>query len=211
MVELENCSSTISMILLKELLQEAYDDSADRITPATIYNFHFLATIYARNPEMLKKPYAEEIFSYYMGRYKKLYINMFKKLISDQLKKYVSRGRVDSDFDKNKVESNLDGKTLWHQMEKTFRSDMKRRNNVWNDAAKYLYELENAKSYENIIKAINGLNSQVHNTQTLMLGKLDNGHDLMRAYDATRYQNSELGWIKNVAKDIRAIEDNQYQ
>ena len=190
------------MIKMKELLFE----SVGGIFPSEIYNFYFLWYLYVNQPQLFQTDYGQFILDEYMKKLKEKYLDLFKKLMSEQIVKYVSRARIDPDFDKSKIRPTERAEVLWHQMEKTFRSDMKRRNDVWNMVGEYLTGLENASSVKDMFIYIDRLNSTVHNTQTLILGKLSSGNELMNAYN-TAHNHNPQHWKQFVDKDIRQIEN----
>jgi hypothetical protein len=193
------------MILLKSLIRENLN-SENTITPGVIYNFYFLWYLYVNQPQLFQTDYGQFILDEYIKKLKEKYLDLFKQLMSEQIVKYIRRNRIDPDFDTSKTKPIERAEVLWHQMEKTFRSDLKRRNDVWNLVGEYLTGLERASSVKDMFIYIDRLNSCIHNTQTLILGKFSGGGELMKAYD-TAHNHSPQQWKQFVSKDIRQIEN----
>jgi hypothetical protein len=128
--------------------------------------------------------------------------------MAEQLQKYVVRKRMDPDFDVNKIGENESAEVLWHQMLKTFRTDMKRRNDVWNLVGEYLTKLEKSVSPKDIFTFVDRLNSCVHNTNTLILGKASDGTALMQAYNAAHNHDPKY-WKQYVNKDLKQLIDQE--
>lgn len=187
------------MIRLKSLLLE---NTGVTLTPRDIYNFYFLWTIQSYHPELLNTQYGKFIKDEYLKNFKIKYVTLFKRLIFSQIQKYVSRGRVDPDFPVDKLTSDASAAELYALMQKTFRSDMQRRNDVWNMAAEFLMNLEKAKD-KDIFLWINQLNNAVHNTNTQILGKVS--HDLVHAYYQTDKAHSFKDYQQFVDKDLRQL------
>jgi hypothetical protein len=162
----------------KEFLIENYDISPDDIylSPKTIYNFYFLYT-YSQTrgtdqfSDFLIKEFAQNI--------KKTYMRVFSNLIIRQLEKYQSRGRVDDDFKITETNST----TLHKLMQKTFRSDMRRRNDRWIELTKWVVALDNAKTFKDIFFAVDRINNTTHNTEEIILSKFSNADTLMDIFD----------------------------
>lgn len=172
------------------------------LSPRDIYNFYFLWTIQSYHPELLRTDYGKFIKDEYLNNFKAKYMAIFKRLLFEQIKKYVSRGRIDPDFPVDKLTPEASATELQALMQKTFRSDMKRRNDVWNMAAEFLTNLEKAKD-KDIFLWINQLNNAVHNTNTQILGKVS--HDLVHAYDMTDKAHSYKDYQQFVDKDLRQL------
>lgn len=197
------------MIQIKRLIKEIHD--VESIYPKDVYNLYYLEFISSRYPEVIQTPYGKEILGYYLQNLKQKYAKLFKALLYKQIYKYVTRNRIDPDFDKDALQPAADAKTLKDLMAKTFRSDMKRRNDVWNAVAGYTYGLENASSPAQIFVNINGLNNAVHNTGGKIMydpQKVSNYSELRRAFDAADAIKNQNQWelLKSrVDKDIRDL------
>ena len=178
------------------------------LNSSDIYNFYFLWTLYANSPHIFKDGYAEHILKEYAEKFKAKYLKLFKQLIAEQLQKYAIRMRTDPDFDVKKISPDAPAYVLFELMKKTFRSDMQRRNDVWNLMAEHTAALEDAKMPKSIFISIDRLNASVHNTNTSVLGKFEGGHSLMTAYRATS-TNDPNYWKQYVDKDIRRLADLQ--
>lgn len=194
------------MIKLKSLLSE----SVSSISPKDIFNFYYLFSVASYHSQAMQSDYGKFICDEFLKNFRKKYTILFKKLMYEQLEKYVRRGRIDSDFPKEKMAdgvSTLNSSELLTLMKKTFRSDMKRRNDVWIMAGEFLSNLESAQTSKDIFIWIDRLNSTVHNTQTLILGK--KSPELVMAYDKVHNAKSINDYVQFVDKDIRDLLDQE--
>lgn len=191
------------MIKLRHLLTEGTGE----LTPRDIYNFYFLFFVSSYHPEALQTQYGKFIQDEYLKTLKAKYVSVFKHLIYEQIVKYVKLGRVDQDFPKEKLNPNLSGAELAGLMKKTFRSDMNRRNNVWDLAAEFLTKLETSTNAKDTFLMIDRLNAAVHNTQTAILGKVS--YDLSKVYDKIHHSKSPNELLPFIDKDIRNLLDQK--
>lgn len=197
------------MIKVKSLIKEIHDTGT--ILPRDVYNLYYLEFVSSRYPALVQTPYGKEILSYYLSKLKEKYLNLFKTLLFKQIDKYFRRNRIDPDFDKSRLSPEASAKDLKDLMAKTFRSDMKRRNDVWNAVAGYVYGLEHATSPNDIFVNINGLNNSVHNTQGKILfdwTKVPNANELMQAFSVADGIKNGAQWelMKGkVDKDVRDL------
>lgn len=175
------------------------------LKPQDIYDFYYLNTLYALDKAMFRSDYASFVLSETLPRLKRKYVLIFKQLLAEQLRKYVSRGRVDPDFDASLIDEKGPASVLRDLMAKTFRSDMKRRNDVWDLIADYTSRLEVTDDVSQEFILINMLNNAVHNTQTLAIEKFPNGHELTRAYDTVARAKSIKAYERFVQKDLREL------
>jgi len=174
------------------------------ITPKDIYNFYFLFSINSYNPEYVKTDYGKFIEKEYLNYFKEKYVLLFKKILYDQIKKYVSRGRIDPDFSKEKLSNpSLDSSELLNLMSKTFRSDLIRRNDAWMLVGKFLQNLENSINSKDIYIYIDRLNNLTHHTGGKVLGKVS--YDLVKAYDKVHNAKSIKELVPLVDKDLRRL------
>jgi len=192
------------MIRLKELLLEYVTGT---ITSGDIYNFYFLFYYNQFEPNLLNTSYARDIEREYLYAIKEKYLSTFKALLAEQINKYIGRKRMDPDFPTKQVSETDSAETLEFLMAKTFRSDMKRRNDVWNIAARATAQLEKITNPKLLYAPINALNMAVHNTNTLILGKLGGGYGLMQAYDACANADPKY-YVGRVSKDLRDLLKN---
>jgi hypothetical protein len=201
------------MIKIKKLIKEVHD--VETLRPRDVFNFYYLWHTAVNQPQLVETPYGEEVMGYYLAQFKEKYVRLFTRLVIKQLSKYVARNRVDPDFPRDQLTvgtTPLKGKELAGLMKKTFRSDMQRRNDRWNEVADAVANLETSKSPKDIFLWINQLNNAVHNTQTKMLDKFPNYYsELKRAFDVVdRATNIEM--LKtSVDKDIRDLQDQEVQ
>ena len=164
---------------LRHLIKEIHD--SESLSARDIYNLYFLVTLYQTKPHLFKTDYGEYTIEYYMKQFKRKWLAVFTRMMQKQLAKYVARNRIDPDFDKSQVESD-NPKVLAALMKKTYRSDMKRRNERWEMLGDDLIKLDNAFTIPNIFMTIDHLNNIVHNTGQPMLDKLSNYYgELLKA------------------------------
>jgi hypothetical protein len=96
-------------------------------------------------------------------------------------------------------------------MNKTYRSDMRRRNTVWNSVAAYTTALEDTVKTAVIFVSINGLNNAIHNTGGKILTdayKVPNARALAEAFSAVASIKSSSQWEllkRMVDPDIRGL------
>lgn len=188
---------------LKNLIREIHDGQS--IYPSDIFNMYYLETLYGTEPGLFNSDYGQYILQTFTAALKKKYIAVFKQLLADQLTKYAARKRTDQDFDAKAISPNASAAVLWDLMKKTFRSDMQRRNDVWNLIAEYTTKLEQSKRLKDTFTYINMLNNCVHNTNTSVLGKIDHSHRLVQAYDLVAKAKSVAEYEKYVDKDLRRL------
>jgi hypothetical protein len=189
----------INVIKLKILLCEAVGELSTR----DIYNFYYLFTMSSYSPEALKTDYGKFIQEEYLKSFKLKYVSLFKKLLYEQIVKYVERGRIDADFPKEKLSPDASSSVMLELIKKTFRSDMKRRNDVWIMAAEFLQNLESSQYPKDIYIWVDRLNSAVHNTKTAILGKAS--PELERAYDKVHHAKSIKDYEALVDKNLRQL------
>jgi len=189
------------MIKLKELLLE---NITGTITSTDIFNFYFLFYYSQHEPALLNTQFGREMEREYLTAMRNNYLITFKDLMVEQINKYIARGRIDPDFPVKKVTSKMSAQGLADLMAKTFRSDMERRNEVWDVAAQATANLEGITNPKFLYGPINALNMAVHNTHTAILGKLIVGHSLMSAYNACANVDPRY-YAGRVSKDLRDI------
>jgi hypothetical protein len=111
------------------------------------------------------------------------YLEAYMDVVKAQLMKYYKRQRVDQDFDAKQIKSNK-FKVLDDLMNKTYRSDMRRRNDRWNMLTEYLTKLQDKKmNYMDMLLTMDRINNVVHNTGEVMLTKFDNARELLQAFE----------------------------
>jgi len=185
-------------------MRELLTESVGGLNPSDIYNFYFLWWLYVDRPNLFQSDYGKFILDEFSEKLRNKYVRLFKQLISEQLQKYAARKRIDPDFDASKISPSAPAKTLYDLMQKTFRSDMQRRNDVWNIIAEHTAILETAKTPKDIFVSIDRLNAAIHNTNTSVLGKFIGGQNLIAAYDTTDKHNPQY-WKQHVDKDLRQL------
>jgi hypothetical protein len=182
------------------------EDLSRAITPTTLYNFYHIATLESQG--RLKSDYAQGVVKEYLDIYKRRYVDAFTKIVEEQIAKYIGRRRTDPGITSETLEAAKgDPAALDTLMQKTFRSDMKRRNDVWNFVTEYLRGLHEAKSPKDIIFFIDRLNNAVHNTDELLFSKFRNAADLLETFDTIHRARDERAYGRNVDKTLRELED----
>jgi hypothetical protein len=189
----------INVIKLKTIICEAIED----LSPKDIYNFYYLLTLSSYAPEALKTDYGKFTQEQYLYAFKLKYMALFKRLLYEQIVKYAQRGRLEADFPKEKLTPDASIPTLLELIKKTFRTDMKRRNDVWIMAAEFLQNLQSSTHPKDIYIWIDRLNATVHNTQTAILGKVS--HELERTYNKVHNAKSVKEYEPMVDKDLRQL------
>jgi hypothetical protein len=174
-------------------------------TVSDIYSFYYLNTLFVNG--QAKGDYAKFIMDETVNRIKNRYIRIFSNLLKEQLVKYIKRKRVDNHVTQDKIDK-ASTFELWEMMKGTYRSDMKRRNDVWNLLAEYVYKLSNAQSLKDKFFFIDRINNCVHNTSEFMFSKFTNAPELLRAFDEIHNAQSLNAYKHKVTKDIREIENN---
>ena len=176
------------------------------ITPKTLYNFYHLATLESQG--RIKSEYGQGLMREYLNIYKQRYLETLAPLVSDQIKKYIGRGRVDEPVTEESLSAAAnDPVALDELMRQTYRSDMRRRNDVWNNITEHLKGLAAAGTTRDIIFRIDRLNNAIHNTNELLFSKFKNAGELMDAFEAINDARDERAYARNVDKDLRQIEE----
>ena len=176
------------------------------ISPKTLYNFYHLATLESQG--RIKSEYGQGLMKEYLGTYKQRYLDTLGPLVVDQIRKYIGRGRVDEPVTEESLNAAAnDPVALDELMRQTYRSDMKRRNDVWNNITEHLKGLEAARSARDIIFRIDRLNNAIHNTNELLFSKFKNAGELMDAFEAINDARDERAYSRNVDRDLRNIEE----
>ena len=194
------------MTKFKSLLKEIHD--VETLTAKDVFNFYYLWHTSLHSPNTVASQYGKDVMEYYLNQLQAKYVKLFTRLMAKQVAKYVSRQRTDADFP---VDTKLDSASpeqLLSLMQKTFRSDMTRRNDLWILVGEFLVKLARAQSPKDKFLYINQLNNAIHNTQTKVLGKLENYYtELNRAFDMVDKAKNVEALRKFVDKDIRDLKD----
>jgi len=180
------------------------------LTPTDIYNFYWICT--ALSYEQIEDEKVQ-LAHFYLKEIQDLYVSVFTELLTKQIEKYVSRGRIDMQqgqpaFDVKQIRAaplQQRPALIKQMMAKTFRSDMKRRNEVWDQIADHLYNLANTGLINKICFYIDRINNSVHNTSTLVLDKLPNGMGLMQAFDNCHKSRNPKEFARFVSPEIRKL------
>ncbi len=194
------------MIEFKRLIREVHD--TESLVSKDIFNFYYLWHTATNSPELVSTPYGKEVMNYYLQQLKSKYIRLFKKVLINQIQKYKQRKRVDQDFPMDKPTDSSTAAELATLMNKTFRSDMQRRNDKWDMVAGFVKNLESASATKDIFLWINQLNNAVHNTQTKVMDKFPNFYtELNRAFDTVHKATNVESLRGMVDKDIRDLKN----
>jgi hypothetical protein len=176
------------------------------ITPTTLYNFYHIATLESQG--RIKSDYGRELVREYLTAYRQKYLDTIGPLVADQIKKYIGRGRVDAPVTQEALDAAADDPAALDElMRQTYRSDMRRRNDVWNNITEHLRGLAAAGTTRDIIFRIDRLNNAIHNTNELLFSKFRNAGELMDAFEAINDARDERAYGRMVDKDLRDIEE----
>lgn len=187
-----------------KLLMEQIEEAGFRLSTSDLYNFYYLFTLMTQN--QVRGEYAEYVAGEFLNRMKNKYLVLFKQLLFEQIQKYIKRGRVDPEVTMEVLnEKRNSARGLWELMQKTYRSDVRRRNDVWNLVGEYVSGLEDVKLPERIGYFIDRINNCVHNTGEIILSKFSNYSELVRVFDEIHHASSLDVYKRKVSKDIREI------
>lgn len=201
------------MILLKTLISEEL--VGEKLSAGDVYNFYYLWYISNTVPKAVSTDYGREVMKTYIRALKDKYVRLFKDILVKQLIKYIKRKRVDSDlflYPINISSNQISTSELKKLMNKTFRSDMKNRNDQWNMVADFVDKLNSSTMTADMFIYINQLNNAVHNTGTTIMRKFYNfNNELRPAFDMVDKIRSDNHWelLKKLVsnKDIRDLLD----
>ena len=177
---------------------EEFKKSIGDITPNMIYTFYYLEKMMIQH----ETPEVKRELIKFLVQLKPMYIDTFSKLLIDQLSKYHSRKRVDSDFD---MGTNTSPVELARLIKKTFRSDMTRRNDLWNVCADNLVSLSQSNSLNTTILYIDRLNTCIHNANESMFYKLKDGYQLVQTMDVCKNFRDVRAFLPYVSRDYRDL------
>jgi hypothetical protein len=194
------------MIQFKSLVKEVHN--VETLSQRDIFNFYYLWHTASHSPELVSTAFGKEVLNYYLQQMKTKYVRLFKKVLLNQIQKYKARRRVDNDFPMDKPDENSSASELQFLMKKTFRSDMKTRNEKWDMVAAFVSNLTAASSNKDIFLWINQLNNAVHNTNSKVMDKFPNFHtELNRAFDTVAKATNIEALKGMVDKDIRDLKN----
>ncbi len=180
---LESALALRAVLSLHSSLNES-KGAIPEITPRNICTFYVIEYVMSSGD-------GNEDFQYlaedYLEKLATKYVNVFGDLIQKQIQKYIDRGRTDPNVSldsASRLPMQRRVSVLADLMKKTFRSDMSRRNDRWNELADYIVKLNNAKDTKTTLYLIDRINNAVHNTKTQILDKLPNSRELLAAFNA---------------------------
>lgn len=169
------------------------------ISPKTIYNFYFLYTYYqTRGVDQ----FSNFLVTEFSKNIKATYLRVFTKLVSKQLDKYQKRGRVDQDYSSSSDKAPTE---LLQLMKKTFRSDMKRRNDRWIELTEWMVKLESVNNIKDIFFVIDRINNTTHNTQEIILSKFENAASLLTVFDNCHEMKTLEQFTPYISKEYRQL------
>ena len=200
------------MISFKRFLAESFE--SPKLTQYSIYNFGYLAYLFLySNPSRLQ----DQMINDELKSVKNRYLEDVSDLCVRQIKKYIDRGRIDKDsegnptfdFDKmNKMNKTSGDRMIAvdKAMNSSYRSDMRRRNKVWNLVTQHLVELSKARSNKDLVAAMDRLNNDIHNTRESIFVKFPNGDDLVTALDKIHESRTPTEYKRKVSSNVLEIE-----
>ena len=172
-----------------------------------IYTFYLAEYLWYRLPR-----FGQFIIRKKMKKLQDKYIASFIELLKKQLEKYVSRRRVDVkggmpviDIEKIQGEPYAQARAIKAAMAQTYRSDMERRNEVWNSLANHLLELTATDSIRSIIFNIDRLNNHMHNSWELVMGKFQNAWELLPALKHCSKERNPMILANSADSDIQQL------
>jgi hypothetical protein len=151
-----------------------------------IYDFYTLSYLWQTTKDNRKE------ISFELSELKDYYLIAFKPLIINQLYKYWTRERLDiGSYNEGDLTEDKSFAILKTYMESTYRSDMKRRNVVWNKLVEHLSKLEVTNNSNDIVYLIDRINNVVHNTGTSILDKFENYSVVLKAFKDCHEKNPD--------------------
>ena len=201
------------MLKFRDFLRESFE--TPRLNGACIYNFGYLAYIFQTAHLSSTQ---QELVKEELKLLKSRYLEDVSDLVVRQIEKYVGRSRIEMDderrpkFDLEKLK-NMDKTStdrmvgIDRAMNMTYRSDMRRRNNVWNSVTGNLVKLANAITSKDLIYAMDRLNNDIHNTKNSIFEKFPNGSELVRALQKIHDARTPDEFKRKVASRILEIEE----
>jgi hypothetical protein len=187
-----------------EIITEQTDDKVF-LSTSDLYNFYYLATLQSLGK--INDDYSRFIAHEFFNYIKKKYLILFGDLVAKQIAKYITRKRIDPDVTFERLSNNSKNyKELNEMMNHTYRSDMRRRNTVWNIVTENLYKLSESSDIKSICFHVDLINNCIHNTGELLFSKFSNAYELLRTFDEIHDAKSLNAYKNKVKKDIREIE-----
>lgn len=191
-------------------LRKLVEGPGNTLTATDVYDFYWICT--ALSYEQIEDEQLR-IAHFYLKEIQNLYVAVFTELLTKQIEKYVQRGRIDMAqgqpaFDVKQIRAapfQQRPALIKHMMAKTFRSDMQRRNDVWDQIADHLANLATTGVITKICYYIDRINNSVHNTKTLVLDKLPNGMALMQAFDMCHKAKNPKQFVQFVSPEVRQL------
>ena len=191
-------------------MKELRDRVPTSIRPTDVFTFYYIAyLLQTKGKEVGFRGFAQ--FTRELEAITRKYLDTFADVIENQLVKYTQRGRLDKDsegnplFDLDQIaRQRMPTRTseLARAMNTTYRSDMRRRNDVWNALAGHVENLAKTKKQESLIYYIDRINNQVHNVPETVLNKLENGRELATAFDRAHQAEDPNNYINDVKPSI---------
>lgn len=191
-------------------LLEELTTNRNVLTATDVYDFYWLYSAFSYDQINIQD---YNVAEFYLKELRDIYLQAFTELLTKQIEKYVSRGRIDMvqgkpAFDIATVRAapfQQRPMMLRKMMAQTYRSDMTRRNDVWDMIAEYLQGLSHAENAKQITWYIDRINNSVHNTGTAVLDKFKGGMDLLRAFDTVHRAKVPRDYARFVSPEVRRL------
>jgi len=187
---------------VKTFIEFIENVSSWTLFPRDVYNFYYIFSAYSYG-----KLYDEDKnkAEFILNEIKQKYLKNFKLLLVHQLEKYASSGRVDDDFLHDELSNDMDFQKIKTFISKTYRSDMKRKNDNWIALADYCDSLNKTNVFDKICFFIDRINNTVHNTGAAMLDKLPSGLDLIDAFETVHLAQTPRQYAKHTSSEVRKL------
>jgi hypothetical protein len=192
---------------LKKILVESINNQTIGIQPKDIYNFYYLNYLLSDRRESAGLD-VDQINSakYEVGLIRNIYLKSFVPVIQSQLKKYLNRERIDRNAFTMADIATDNYETLDRMMKKTYRSDMKRRNDRWEYLTSALSGLQKTKESKQVMYFIDRINNAMHNAQESIMVKFPNGDDLITALSDSHRLNPQQ--LKSKISDLSFLNED---
>lgn len=179
-----------------------YENTIISLYPKDIYNFYYIFSAYSYG-----KIYDEDKSKaeFILNEIKDKYLIVFKQVLINQIEKYIKEKRIDIDFDKSLINSDIDFNTIHSLISKTYRSDMVRRNVNWELISEYTLNLSKTNNFEKICFYIDRINNSVHNSGELFFDKLESADSLLKAFNAVHLSTTPRDYARFVSSEVRKL------
>ena len=181
--------------------------STGTLTPKDVYDFYWITYAFQTGGV---GPYGTTLVKHWLRDIKQKYLSVIGGLVQQQLVKYHSRRRIDPGAYTPDILPTAGAPDLDTYMKATYRSDMRRRNKVWESLTTNLSHLYRATDIKQTIFYIDRLNNDIHNTGELVITKLHNGEALLDALETAH--SAEPRQLRALAdRDLRKLDEQRLQ